>query len=102
MSAAILTMSQQEFERAALMRKIHERRLTQAKAAELLGLNVRQVERLHLSRETLRRWMTEDGLWVPHVRRRERADQPRRRRDFTATGPESSVSTPSSHVAETA
>jgi transposase len=140
MSAAILTMSQREFERAALMRKIHEQRLTQAKAAELLGLSLRQVERLyrryrtggpgalvsgkrgrasnrrlpveqreatlaivraryrdfgptlaweklgelhgvHVSRETLRHWMTEDGLWVPHVRRRERAHQPRRRRD---------------------
>jgi hypothetical protein len=35
----------------------------------------------HVSRETLRRWMTEDGLWVPHARRRERPHQPRRRRD---------------------
>ncbi len=140
MTAAILTMSAREFERAALMRKIDERRLTQVKAAELLRLSVRQVERLyrryrlggpgalasqkrgrasnrrapaeqreaalaivrarysdfgptlaweklgelhgvHVSRETLRHWMTEDGLWVPHARRRERAHQPRRRRD---------------------
>ncbi len=47
MSAATLTMSKREFERAALMRKIHERRLTQAKAAEVLGLTLRQVERLY-------------------------------------------------------
>jgi hypothetical protein len=26
------------------------------------------------ARETLRHWMTEDGLWVPHARRRERAE----------------------------
>ncbi len=126
MSAPILTMSQQEFERAALIRKVLERRLTQSKAAELLGLSLRQVERLcrkyriagpaalasgkrgkasnrklsvevreaalalvrarysdfgptlaveklvevHgqcVSRETLRRWMTEAGLWVPRA-----------------------------------
>lgn len=140
MSAPILTMSHQEFERAALIRKVHERRLTQSKAAELLGLSLRQVERLcrkyrtagpaalasgkrgrasnrklsvevreaalalvrarysdfgptlaleklveiHgqcVSRETLRRWMTEDGLWVPRAQRRDRAHQPRRRRE---------------------
>ena len=30
--------------------------------------------------ETLRKWMTEDGLWVPHARRRDRVQQPRKRR----------------------
>jgi hypothetical protein len=33
-----------------------------------------------VSRETLRKWMTEDGLWVPHARRHERVHQPRNRR----------------------
>jgi len=36
---------------------------------------------LSVSTETLRKWMTEDGLWVPHARRRDRVYQARRRRD---------------------
>jgi len=35
---------------------------------------------LALSVETLRHWMTEDGLWVPRARREPRIQQPRRRR----------------------
>jgi transposase len=46
MSAPVLTMSKHEFERAILLRKVHEKRLTQRKAAELLKLSLRQVERL--------------------------------------------------------
>jgi len=33
-----------------------------------------------LSRETLRQWMIDGGLWTPRCRRRQRAYQPRRRR----------------------
>lgn len=127
MSAPVLTMSKREFERAVLMRRVHEGRLTQAAAATLLGLSQRQTERLYqkyrtagpsalasrkrgrpsnrripgerrnavlelvrarysdfgptlarekllechgvgVSTETLRKWMTEDGLWVPRAR----------------------------------
>ena len=46
MSAPFLTMSKSEFDRAVLLRKVHEKRLTQRKAAEVLGLSLRQVERL--------------------------------------------------------
>jgi len=46
MSAPVLTMSKQEFERAVLLRKVLDKRLTQHKAAEILGLSLRQVERL--------------------------------------------------------
>jgi hypothetical protein len=35
---------------------------------------------LRLSVETLRHWMTEDGLWVPRARREPRIQQPRQRR----------------------
>ncbi len=35
---------------------------------------------LALSVETLRQWMTEDGLWIPRARREPRIQQPRRRR----------------------
>ena len=35
---------------------------------------------LRLSVETLRGWMTEDGLWVPRARREPRIQQPRHRR----------------------
>jgi len=35
---------------------------------------------LQLSVETLRRWMIEDGLWVPRARREPRIQQPRHRR----------------------
>src|SRR3954449_10029288 len=36
---------------------------------------------LRLSRETLRRWMAEAGLWVPRKAQRGRVHQPRHRRD---------------------
>src|SRR3954453_6918162 len=36
---------------------------------------------LRLSRETLRQWMSEAGLWVPRKARRGRVHQPRHRRD---------------------
>src|SRR5215207_382692 len=36
---------------------------------------------LRLSRETLRHWMAEAGLWIPRKARRERVHQPRHRRD---------------------
>jgi hypothetical protein len=39
-----------------------------------------EVHGLELSVETLRHWMTEDGLWVPRARRRSRIQQPRQRR----------------------
>jgi hypothetical protein len=43
----LLTMSRKELDRAEWMLRIHERRTTQVKAAEHLGLSVRQVERLY-------------------------------------------------------
>ena len=45
-------MSLQELDRAELMRRIHERRLTQRKAAEALGLTERQVQRLYRAYRT--------------------------------------------------
>jgi transposase len=47
METALLTMSKKELNRAELMLRIQERRLTQRTAAEMLGLSVRQVERLY-------------------------------------------------------
>ena len=46
MAPPVLTMSRTEFQRAVLLRKVDEKRLTQAKAAEILGLSLRQIERL--------------------------------------------------------
>jgi len=40
-----------------------------------------EIHGLYVSVETLRKLMTEDGLWVPHRKRSERVQQPRRRRD---------------------
>ncbi len=137
--AGNLTMSAKELERLEIISRVHERRLTQRKAAERLGLGLRQVERLcrafrmngaaglvsrkrgrpsnrklaqplreraldlvrgryedfgptlaceklieqhgfDLSRETLRRWMIDAGLWIPRAQRVRRAHQPRQRR----------------------
>lgn len=39
---------------------------------------------IRVSVETLRKWMTADGLWVPHSRRKPRVYQPRYRRDCLA------------------
>src|SRR4051794_17341573 len=47
-------------------------------------LAAEKLEELHdirLSRETLRQWMSEAGLWVPRKARRGRVHQPRHRRD---------------------
>ena len=137
--AGNLTMSTKELDRLEVVGRAVERRLTQRKAAEQLGLGLRQVERLcrayrtdgatgllsrkrgrasnhklasalrehtvdllrrgyadfgptlaceklaehHdvvISRETLRHWMIEAGLWVPRSQRRQRVHQPRHRR----------------------
>jgi transposase len=43
----LLTMSRKELDRAEWMQRVHEQRMTQADAAERLGLSVRQVERLY-------------------------------------------------------
>ncbi len=134
-----LTMSAKELDRLEIIGRVVERRLTQWKAAEQLGLSLRQVERLcrayraegavglisrkrgrasnhklasafreravdllrrryadfgptlaceklaeqHgvvISRETLRHWMIDAGLWVPRSQRPRRVHQPRHRR----------------------
>jgi transposase len=46
MPKGLLTMSTKEVDRGELIRRVREKRLTQAKAAALLGLSVRQVKRL--------------------------------------------------------
>jgi transposase len=134
-----LTMSARELERLEVLGRVVERRLTQWKAADQLGLSLRHVERLcrafrangaaglvsrqrghpsnrrlaavlrervvdlvrnryadfgptlaceklveqhgvEISRETLRHWMIDAGLWVPRSRRARRVHQPRHRR----------------------
>jgi len=52
MALSLLTMSRRELDRAELMVRVRERRLTQAEAARQLGLSVRQVERLYRSFKT--------------------------------------------------
>src|SRR6185436_20866485 len=52
MTLALLTMSQQEIDRAEWMLRVRERRATQAQVAERLGLSVRQVERLYRAYKT--------------------------------------------------
>jgi len=46
MPKGIVTMSTKEIDRGELIRRVREKRLTQAKAAALIGLSVRQVKRL--------------------------------------------------------
>ncbi len=45
--AVLTTMSQEEIDRAEWMLRIRERRTTQARVAEYLGVTVRQVERMY-------------------------------------------------------
>ncbi len=134
-----LTMSAKELDRLEIISRVTERRMTQRKAAERLGLSLRQAKRLcrafrtngaaglvsrkrgrpsnrklaealreraldlvrgrytdfgptlaceklteqhgfDLSRETLRRWMVDAGLWISRSQRQRRAHQPRQRR----------------------
>ena len=97
-------MSSKELDRLDVVRRVVERRLTQAQAAGILGLSPRQVRRLcvaveadgasglvskkpvekhgiRLSGETLRRWMVESGIWATKDQRVRQPHQPRQRRD---------------------
>ncbi len=47
----------------------------------LAAEKIRERHNITVSVETLRKWMTADGLWVPYSRRRPRVHQPRYRRD---------------------
>jgi hypothetical protein len=46
MPKGLVTMSAKEIDRGELIRQVREKRLTQPKAAALMGLSVRQVKRL--------------------------------------------------------
>ena len=133
-------MSERELHRIEALSKVIERRMTSVAAANLLGVSVRQVQRLlktfqadgaaalrhkargrrsnnrivdgvrdfvlelirehyidfgptlareklierhqlAVSKETLRKWMTEAGIWTSRRERRRRLHQPRGRRD---------------------
>lgn len=135
----MVTLSAKELDRVEILGRVVDKRLTQRRAAELLGVTDRQVRRLlgayvdggaaalvskrrgkpsnrklpvdvrsralaivrdryadfgptlarekleeahglRLAVETLRQWMTEDGLWIPRALRAARAYQPRYRR----------------------
>lgn len=139
MGSRLVTMSKQELGRLEVVRRIRERSLTQARAADLLGVCVRQIRRLCVafeiygapglvsarrgkpsnrrlpaslkskvlalvreryadfgptlareklaelhqvvvSRETLRGWLSEAGIWLPRRERARIAHQPRHRR----------------------
>lgn len=47
----------------------------------LAAEKLRERHNISVSVETLRSWMTAEGLWVPHSRRKPRVYQPRNRRD---------------------
>lgn len=47
----------------------------------LAAEKLRERHNITVSVETLRKWMTADGLWIPYSRRRPRVHQPRYRRD---------------------
>ena len=140
MLKGLVTMSASEVERLAVIQRVQEGRLTQVKAAELLGLSSRQLRRLqiahrrlgagglvskrrgrpsnnaigagvaeaalalvreryadfgptlaveklaelhglHVSRETLRKWMIAAGLWTSRRDRAVQIHQPRSRRE---------------------
>ncbi|VTT28475.1 Sea24 [Klebsiella pneumoniae] len=42
----LVTMSQKELDRIPVLQQLYDRRLTQSRAAKLLNLSVRQVQRL--------------------------------------------------------
>ena len=140
MAQELVRMSTKELDRVDVIRRVIERRLTQLKAAELMGLTARQVRRLciayqqagpiglasrrrgqpsnrrlppqlqaeaveiireryadfgpklaqekllelhhiRVAKETLRKWMTLAGLWLPRDQRLRKAHQPRHRRE---------------------
>ena len=53
----------------------------------LAAEKLRERHNIRLSIETVRNWMTSDGLWVPHARRKSRVYQPRHRRDCLGEAP---------------
>ena len=52
----------------------------------LAAEKLRERHDITVSVETLRKWMTADGLWVPYSRRRPQVHQPRYRRDCLGAG----------------
>jgi hypothetical protein len=42
---------------------------------------LREIHDIRVSRETLRQWMSEAGLWIPRASRRQQVHQPRHRRE---------------------
>jgi len=56
MEQRLVTMSTTELDRAAHMQRIAERRTTQAEVARLLGLSLRQVERMYASASARLPW----------------------------------------------
>lgn len=48
---------------------------------KLVSEKLSHLHAIHLGVETLRRWMTAAGIWVPHTQRKPRIYQPRQRRD---------------------
>lgn len=92
----LVTMSDKELSRINIIQSVVEKCMRRRDAAHQLALTERQTQRLWtnagaeklrerhnitVSVETLRKWMTADGLWVPYSRRRPRVHQPRYRRD---------------------
>jgi len=47
----------------------------------LAAEKLQEVHQLSISKETVRKWMTEVGLWEPRINRKRRVHQPRNRRD---------------------
>ena len=97
----LVTMSDKELNRINVIQSVVEKRMRRRDAAHQLALTERQTQRLMnrfressdfgptlaaeklrerhnitVSVETLRKWMTADGLWVPYSRRRPRVHQP--------------------------
>jgi hypothetical protein len=95
----LIAMSTKEIDRLEVVKRVLEHRLTRVKAAALMSLNERQVRRmcaayeaegaaeklaelhgLRISRETVRHWMKDAGLWLTRKQRVPRPHQPRDRR----------------------
>ncbi len=63
----------------------HARHIVQSRYHDfgptLAAEKLQEVHQLSISKETMRKWMAEAGLWEPRIKRKRRVYQPRNRRD---------------------
>ena len=76
----MVVMSKRELNRLDVLARLDSDKLTARAAAEIAAEKLAERHDLKVSRETLRSWMRQAGIWMSRAERR-RIQQPRHRRE---------------------